>query len=168
MILQRRSMTAGSEMPTRFHPRLHRLENIFVRTPLYFVTICTHERARLLADSTVHADFQKFATQAADHAVWVGRYVVMPDHIHLFVSIANGSLTLSSWIKSLKNSLSKTLRGRNAAAPHWQKGFFDHVMRSSDSYSNKWDYVRANPVRAGLASTPEAWPYQGVIHDLKF
>ena len=92
----------------------------------------------------------------------------MPDHIHLFVSIANGSFTLSGWIKSLKNTVSKTLRGQNVAAPHWQKGFFDHVMRSSDSYSEKWEYVRLNPVRAGLASTPEAWPYQGVIHDLQF
>jgi len=32
----------------------------------------------------------------------------------------------------------------NIAAPHWQKGFFDHVLRSGDSYSQKWDYVREN------------------------
>jgi putative transposase len=60
------------------------------------------------------------------------------------------------------------LRAQNHRAPHWQKGFFDHIMRSADSYSEKWDYVSANPVRAGLVHHADAWPYQGVIHDLHF
>jgi hypothetical protein len=28
------------------------------------------------------------------------------------------------------------------ASPHWQKGFFDHILRSGDSYSEKRNYVR--------------------------
>ena len=32
----------------------------------------------------------------------------------------------------------------------WQEEFFDHVLRSSESYSQKWNYVKENPVRAGL------------------
>ena len=149
-------------------PRLRRLDNVFERAPLYFVTACTHGRARTLANPAVHDGLREFGICAADRGAFVGRYVVMPDHIHFFVSIANGTLELSSWIKSLKNSLSKILRTQGTAAPHWQKGFFDHVMRSADSYSLKWDYVRANPIRAGLASSPEAWPYQGQIHDLRY
>jgi hypothetical protein len=70
-------------------------------------------------------------------------------------------------MKSLKNSLSKTLRGMNVPAPHWQKGFFDHVMRSEESYSEKWLYVAENPVRKRLAAHPEDWPYQGEIHPLE-
>jgi len=45
--------------------------------------------------------------------------------------------------------------------PHWQEGFFDHVLRSSESYSQKWDYVRQNPVRAKLIEKSEDWPWQG-------
>ena len=73
---------------------------------------------------------------------------------------------LSEWMKSLKNSLSKTLRGMNVPVPHWQKGFFDHVMRSEESYSEKWLYVAENPVRKKLAAHPEDWPYQGEIYPL--
>jgi REP element-mobilizing transposase RayT len=62
-------------------------------------------------------------------AVFVGRYVLMPDHMHLFVDCGD-ELVLSAWMKSLKNSLSKTLRQLGHAAPHWQKGFFDHLIRS--------------------------------------
>jgi putative transposase len=70
-------------------------------------------------------------------------------------------------MKSLKSSLSKTLREMTIPAPHWQKGFFDHVMRSEESYSQKWLYVVENPVRARLAERTNDWPYQGEIYPLQ-
>ena len=69
--------------------------------------------------------------------------------------------------RSLKNSLSKTLRQQGHAAPHWQKGFFDHILRASESYSQKWLYVAENPVRAGLVKNRTEWPWQGEIHPLR-
>jgi putative transposase len=35
----------------------------------------------------------------------------------------------------------------------WQDEFFDHVLRSSESCSQRWDYVKENPVRAGLVAS---------------
>ncbi len=32
----------------------------------------------------------------------------------------------------------------------WQEEFFDHLLRSGESYSQKWDYVKENPARVGL------------------
>jgi putative transposase len=52
--------------------------------------------------------------------------------------------------------------------PLWQKDYFDRFLRSAESYSEKWDYVRMNPVRAQLVSRPEDWPHHGRIHDLLF
>jgi REP element-mobilizing transposase RayT len=75
---------------------------------------------------------------------------------------------LSAWMKSLKNSISNRLRAIKVPAPHWQKGFFDHVLRSGESYSAKWAYVRENPVRAKLVRRWEDWPYLGEIHDLEY
>ncbi len=48
----------------------------------------------------------------------------------------------------------------------WQEEFFDHVLRSTESYSQKWDYVKKNPVRAGLVANASDWPWQGVIESL--
>jgi putative transposase len=156
-------------MQTSSHqPRLHRLRRTFAHSPLYFVTLCTHGRVPLLATDDVHVAFVDFTCRGDSYGVYVGRFVIMPDHAHIFLSIAEGSTTLSAWMKSLKNALSKIFRQQGHSSPHWQKGFFDHVMRSADSYSEKWDYVRSNPVRAGLVATPDAWPYQGTIHDLRF
>ena len=148
--------------------RLRRLETTYERRPIYFVTACTAERRPLLANELVHESFVLFARNAATRGAWVGCYVLMPDHLHLFVVIEDDRVRLSEWIRSLKNSISKVLRAEDEPSPHWQKGFFDHIMRGSESCSQKWDYVRANPIRAGLVERPEDWPYAGEVHQLEY
>lgn len=46
-------------------------------------------------------------------------------------------------------------RGVVKDRPPSQAGFFDHVLRSNESYAEKWKYVRSNPVRAGLVHTAD-------------
>lgn len=147
--------------------RLHRLEQLYVQNPIYFVTCCTDSRKSLLAGDNIHAAFCFFAKKGLERNIFVGRYVLMPDHFHLFVKFSTPEQNLSDWIKILKNSLSKTLRENGQSAPHWQKGFFDHVLRSTESYSEKWLYIVENPVRAGLVKTWQDWPYQGEIFPLR-
>jgi hypothetical protein len=53
-------------------------------------------------------------------------------------------------------------RGYNAVATR----VFDHVLRSAESYGEKWNYVRANPVRAGWVSNADEWKYSGEIETL--
>jgi len=146
--------------------RLHRLEQLYAENSVFFVTFCTEERKPILANPSVHDTFLQFCREALNGDIFVGRYILMPDHIHLFVKLPPPSENLSRWIKSLKNSLSKTLRFHNVAAPHWQKGFFDHVLRSMESYSQKWLYMVENSVRAGLVSDWTQWSYQGEIQPL--
>jgi REP element-mobilizing transposase RayT len=138
-----------------------RLELVFQKydPPLYFVTFNTNHRKKLLAIARVHTHFIDFARAGEQRAIAVGRYVIMPDHIHLF---ARGSydFLLTQWIRLLKRNLSKAI---SAPPPHWQKGFFDHLIRHSESYGEKWGYVRQNPVRAGLVEDSEDWPWQGEI-----
>jgi REP element-mobilizing transposase RayT len=147
--------------------RLRRLDRLYLQNPIYFLTCCAAARRPLLASHQVHNAFLQFCRDAAPRNIFVGRYVLMPDHLHLFVKFSTPPHDLSSWAKSLKNSLSKTLRCCGHPAPHWQKGFFDHVLRASESYSQKWLYVAENPVRAGLVRIGSEWPWQGEIHPLQ-
>jgi len=36
-------------------------------------------------------------------------------------------------------------------------------LRNDESYTEKWSYVRENPLRAGFVKSAEDWPYQGEI-----
>lgn len=149
-----------------FKPRLRRLDRLYTECPVYFITACASARRHLLDNREVHECFVNFARQASKLSVLVGRYVLMPDHLHLFAALAPASPRLPAWVKALKGALSKSLRDRGVPGPYWQKGFFDHVMRSEESYKEKWAYVQQNPMRGGLVKKAEDWPYQGEIHSL--
>jgi REP element-mobilizing transposase RayT len=105
--------------------------------------------------------FEQYARKAQEFHVAVGRYVIMPDHIHLFVR-GGHDFALTEWIKGLKRTVSKMLVPTDVGF-RWQPGFFDHVVRNDESYGQKWEYVRENPVRGGLVSSADDWPYAGEI-----
>jgi REP element-mobilizing transposase RayT len=137
-----------------------RLARIIPDTPLFFVTFCTRDRESIGSLPRVRAAFEKYATRALiEFNVAVGCYVIMPDHIHLFVR-GGPEFLLSPWIGGLKRALSIAAEGRGRL---WQPGFFDHVLRGDESDGQKWDYVRDNPVRAGLVREWDDWPHQGEI-----
>ena len=145
-----------------------RLSRIFAECPIYYLTVCTYNRRRILNRPKVHTTFIQFGLRAVEYGVWIGRYVIMPDHIHLFAGFEPESITVSKWVKSFKNTISKTLTTATFYAPHWEKGFFNHVLRSEESYEQKWLYVRENPVRAGLVQRVDDWPFAGEIHKVPF
>jgi putative transposase len=133
--------------PLQYKQRLRRLYWVFSDRPLYSVTACVEGRRRVLANKPVFDAFQEFCFVGLERGFFVGRFVLMPDHVHLFIVVPDDvSAALSRWMKALKRSLTGVLDEQGVSSPHWQKGFFDHVMRSGESYSEKWNYVRNNPV----------------------
>ena len=157
-------------MEQRFPKRPPHLKTIFRRydPPIYFVTLCTHDRKQVLATAEFHAHFVSFMKRKSLEGIACGEYVIMPDHIHLFLRIDPNQYQLGRTVGFIKKSLSKPLREAGIARPHWQENFFDHVLRSADSYSEKWGYVRNNPVRAGLVERSKDWKFQGRIAALQF
>jgi REP element-mobilizing transposase RayT len=142
-------------------------------TPVYFVTFNTHTRVNLLATPEAHEGFIDYCRRSHEFRIGVGRYVLMPDHIHVFVCFGIGcTMTLGVWMKGLKRQLDRILlstgrkpvnRPGQKLRSFWQPGFHDHLLRSDESYAAKWEYVFQNPVRAGLVSRAEEWPYAGEI-----
>ena len=159
-------MVSGSI--TRMGHRLKRLDFVYQHFPIYFVTACTAYRQRFLSNEPIHLAFKEFGASGAEYGAWIGGYILMPDHLHLFVAFDDHKLSLSRWVKSLKGTISAALRFQGYLPPYWQKGFFDRVLRSSESYSEKWFYVRDNAARAQLVKQWEQWPYLGEIYDLRF
>jgi putative transposase len=162
-----RSTRALNCVVKKFPRAPRRLQIILPRNPLYFVTCCTYRRRSYLANQCVHEAFVQFTKRAQnDFGISVGRYVILPDHIHLFVRLPD-ELKLSDWIGTLKRILARAVQD-DSNDPLWQRGFFDHVLRSNESYAEKWNYVRENSVRAGLVSQANDWPYSGEIVPIYF
>jgi len=138
--------------------RPQRLQIIFSTDPVYFVTFCTRNRQVIPDLPKAQTALEIYAQRGiTDFGTALGRYVIMPDHIHLF-ACGDVELVLSNWVAGLKRAISQALA---VSGEFWQPTFFDHVLRSEESYSEKWEYVCQNPVRAGLVKESDDWPYHG-------
>ncbi len=137
--------------------------------PVYFLTTCTHLRKPILTSESVAQILRKEWRDARARHGWViGRYVIMPDHVHFFCAPEPEAKLLSTFIGSWKEWTSKAMKhALDLTGSMWQEEFFDHVLRSNESYSQKWEYVRENPMRAGLTTNPDDWPWQGEIEELR-
>ena len=147
----------------RKHPAHNPILDSGNRSDIVFITVNTSRRKPILAKpDAVEALFD--AWRGAD--TWlVGRYVIMPDHIHFFCAPRDVSVSLKRWMKYWKSPVSLSWP-RPYEQPVWQLDFWDTQLRRGESYSEKWDYVWSNPVRKGLVAKPEDWPYAGEIHVL--
>ena len=133
---------------------------------LVFLTVCTKNRSPWLASEVVHKQLRTVWAQA--RAWLVGRYVIMPDHVHLFVELNEAFepfVELDAWVRYWKSQFSK----RHSVNDHrWQADYWDRRLRREENFDEKWEYVRGNPVRHGLVLDEDEWPFQGEIADLRW
>ena len=150
------------DRPKRARPSRNELLEIKERAIILFVTVAAKDRAWVFLGERVHQ-----ALVAAWHEAdfWrVGRYVIMPDHIHFFC--APGSYPpsgLRPWVKYWKRLVTQS-----GTIPRddtiWLPDCWDTQIRDGQHYAEKWAYVQQNPVRSGLVDSAKDWPWQGEIN----
>ena len=132
---------------------------------LYFVTICTKDREPLLCSGgriqfaptgserpvltavgkAVEQEISRLSTVYP--GVWVERYSIMPDHVHILRVISKDSAEeerpqLSRIIKLFKSSVTKRL-----GFSVWQKSFYDEIIKSPQHLERVWNYVEYNHLK---------------------
>ena len=90
--------------------RPQRLDRIFSRAPVFFITFCTRNRKRIDPLNSANNALVKYGKEALEKFnVAVGRYVIMPDHVHFFVR-GDANFVLSRWVGGLKHAIELRLR----------------------------------------------------------
>jgi REP element-mobilizing transposase RayT len=129
----------------------------------HFVTFCTYRRW-ILPD-----DARSIALRCCVHDNDVKHFlhvaIVMPDHVHLvFTPLPNSAqreiYSLAEIMGGIKGASAQLI---NAALERqgrvWQTESFDHVLRCSESFDAKVAYILDNPVRAGVVSLSQDYPW---------
>ena len=137
---------------------------------LYFLTICTDNRRKILSnivgvdvpddpcvELTAYGEIvDKCINQLNDFYdnISVEQYVIMPNHIHLILFVhQNGSPRTSTptvrqhsvvpaFVSTLKRFCNKEI-GENI----WQRGFYDHIIRDKRDYEEISKYICENPLK---------------------
>ena len=90
--------------------------------------------------------------------------LVMPDHVHIIGTPRCNERGESYWLptilKGIKGSSAKSInKALNRTGVVWQNESFDHELRRDESLAQKAEYVAMNPVRKGLVTKPEDYPW---------
>lgn len=90
--------------------------------------------------------------------------VVMPDHVHmLFTALRDAegwTFAIPEIMKAIKGTSARSVNKlSDSRGSVWQDESFDHVMRGDESLAETVEYIRMNPVRKGLVSKPEDYPW---------
>ncbi len=145
-----------------------RLENYdYSQAGAYFITLCTENRKRILSNIVGEgfplpklSSYYKIADDIVKeisrkyYCVKVDKYVIMPDHIHLLLSIdkidgrGDPSPTIENvmgWFKYEATKRINQVRG-SAGERIFQRSFFDHIIRNENDYKEVWEYIENNPI----------------------
>ncbi len=143
-------------MQKRKHPRLKQYD--YSQPGVYFITFCTKNRELLLSGITQPTPYAPAVTRLTEIGrivegelrelpigISLDKWVIMPNHVHLLVTIEQTSETkieLSQFVRKVKSKSSHA-----AGRPLWQSSFYEHVVRGEKDYLEIWDYIDQNPAK---------------------
>ena len=157
------------DLPKRKSTRLQNYD--YSQNGAYFITICTKYRKKILSNIIVGTPLPGCPQKPCVELLWHGeiadqyirqmdafyehlsvdQYVVMPDHIHLLITIHGGhpgtgvptrTSEIARFIGSLKRFCNKEY-GENV----WQPRYYDHIIRNQEDYNEIWEYIENNPLK---------------------
>ena len=157
-----------TELPKRKSTRLKYYDYSSVGT--YFITICTKDRKQLLSKIIVGTEASivpksqltkygiiadKYINQMNEFYdyICVDKYVIMPNHIHLLLSITNsenGTSRTPSPTNSIVAKFVSTFKrfcNKEYGIDIWQRMSNDHIVRGENDYKKIWEYIDTNIIR---------------------
>jgi len=125
-------------------------------TRTYFVTAATAQRRSLFQVTATAELLQRtildYRTQGR---FLLHAFVIMPNHFHALITPAP-DVSLEKAMQFIKGGFSFRLKSKLGV---WTRSFNESQIMSEDKFTNCVRYVNENPVRRGLVSTPEAYPF---------
>ena len=121
----------------------------------YFITICTHEKKCLLGSPRYLNHLGQIVEKHIQNIpsfyqnVFIDKYVVMPNHVHMILVLNNGenNPSVPLIIGQFKRGVTKEIRTFHPCKLVWQRSFHDHIIRNQMGYEKIWTYINNNPLK---------------------
>jgi REP-associated tyrosine transposase len=124
----------------------------------YFITAsCVEKKPLLQSDRMAGLFVDVLYNYRRERKYLLHEFVVMPNHFHLLLT---PEVTLERALQLIKGGFSfRAGREFGAKFQIWQSSFHDHRVRDTGEYLRARNYIRQNPVKAGLVRVAEEYPY---------
>jgi putative transposase len=126
----------------------------------FFVTSkATEGRARLQSDRMAGLFIDVLGLYVSMKKFTVHDFVVMPNHVHLLITVPQG-MSVEKAVQLIKGNFSyRAKKELGIQGEIWQRGFSEVRVMDRSSFLKHREYIENNAVKAGLADSPEKYPY---------
>jgi putative transposase len=125
-------------------------------TRTYLVTAVAAQRHSIFqVTSTAELFLQSVMDYRAQGKFLLHAYVIMPDHFHALITPA-ADVSLEKAMQFIKGGFSFRLKSK---VDVWMRSFNESQIMSAEKFTSCVRYIEENPVRRGLASTPEGYRF---------
>ena len=151
-------------MTTTIKEKKHRLPRECYRGEISAAfTLCLKERLEGFIESQIINQLTVILSSSVmKFNCIVPVYCFMPDHQHFILTGLSDDADLWEGVVEYKQKTGFWLT-QNKPEVVWQKDFYDHIIRTNESLSVQVRYILDNPVRKGLCSSWQEYPYKGAI-----
>ena len=136
----------------------------------YFLTINLADRKSQLFTTHINEFRQAYRITKQNHNFQLHALVLLPDHIHMLITLAEDSNNYSIIVSSIKTHFSRQIkksdseiinhsRSKKRERGIWQRRFWEHRIRDELDYQSHMDYIHYNAVKHGYVTRPIDWPY---------
>ncbi len=116
-------------------------------------------RALLQSERNATLFIEVLRSYAAKRKFRVHDFVVMPDHVHLLLTVGS-DMTIERAMQFIKGGFSYRLKKElGYSGEVWQRGFSEVRIQDERIFLQHRQYIAENPLKAGLADSPEKFPY---------
>jgi REP element-mobilizing transposase RayT len=135
---------------------------------VYFITICTaNKQPYFLNDEIAKTIADEMEFRKINKEIKLFCYCIMPDHLHVLLSLTEDyQKKLQDWVSAFKRYTAKITSQSFGIKPLWQRNFYDHIVRKEESLLKIAEYIVNNPVRKGMVSNWEEYPYSKIVDPL--
>jgi putative transposase len=125
-------------------------------TRTYLVTAVTAQRHSLFqVTATVELLEQTILDYRSQGKFLVHAFVIMPDHLHALITPAE-DVSLEKAMQFIKGGFSFRLKSKHDV---WMRSFNESQISTEEKFMSCARYIEENPVRRGLAATPEDYRF---------
>lgn len=138
---------------------------------IYFFTVNTYRRQRLLTDPQIYAALKMAIRRVkTSHPFDIEAFVLLPDHLHCVWRLPVGDMNYAMRWSSIKRRVSQAVRDRMAEGVTasrtkrrelglWQRRFWEHQIRNDEDFMRHVEYIHFNPVKHGYVQRVKDRPY---------
>ena len=147
----------------------------FLAGGTYFFTLTLSDRSSQILVKYVDVLRDAFRAARQRHSFTIDAIVVLPEHLHMIMTLPPDDAAYDSRIRFIKSRFSRRVAQSGASIRRndrgeydlWQRRYWEHTIRDDEDLQRHVDYIHFNAVKHGHTLRAADWPHSSIHRHIR-